>query len=449
MDTMTRLVLFGTMCVYIPRPALAEPPNFVIILADDLGYGDLGCYGSTQNTTPHIDQLARKGLRFTDFHSNGPMCSATRAALLTGCYQHRFGKRFEAALGPHDRGLPNEAVTIAEVLKNVGYRTGMFGKWHLGYSRQTWPHRQGFDAFIGLGSGDGDHLTQVDRYGSRDWWSNDQPLVEVGYTTDLITQHSIDFIEKNKNQPFFLYVAHLAIHFPWQGPQDLPHRKVGHDYSNDKWGILPNPQNVAPHVEAMISALDQSVGKIVTKLADLGLTEKTLVIFASDNGGYLNYADSHFNISSNEPLKGQKMDLEEGGHRVPAIAAWPQRIPAGSTTAATVMSMDFFPTLAGFANAPLPAHQAMDGQDLGRLLINPQLQLSPRLLFWQKGDQWAVRRGVWKLLTGASKPMELYDLSQDIGETTNLAPHHPHLVDELQAAWKAWNDQLSAGFLIP
>ncbi|MEM1295418.1 MAG: sulfatase-like hydrolase/transferase, partial [Verrucomicrobiota bacterium] len=192
----------------------AQPqPNFVIILADDLGYGDLGCYGSKFSRTPNLDRLADEGMRFTDFHSNGPMCTPTRAALLTGLYQNRFGRRFEAALSGknRDKGLPLEAVTIAEVLRDRGYATACFGKWHLGYEAPWFPVNQGFDEFRGLLSGDGDFHTQVDRSGNEDWWHDEQLSAEDGYTTDLITQHGVDFIERHRDQPFLLYLPHLAV----------------------------------------------------------------------------------------------------------------------------------------------------------------------------------------------------------------------------------------------
>ena len=436
----------------------ANQPNIVLILADDLGYGDLACYGSLRQETPHIDRLATGGVRFTDFHSNGPMCSATRAALLTGCYQQRFGPEFDGALGPSprdDNGLPLAAVTIAEVLQQVGYATGMYGKWHLGYRPPLWPTQQGFDEFVGLGSGDGDHHTQIDRSGQQDWWKNDVIRMESAYTTDLITDHSVDFIRRHRKQPFFLYVAHLAIHFPWQGRDDLPHRVQGTNYSNDKWGIIPDRHNVAPHVKAMIEAVDQSVGKIVSALDECGLSENTLVVFASDNGGYLQYADSHFNISSNGPLKGQKGEVHEGGHRVPCIARWPGRIPPGRTSAQTVLTMDFFPTFASLAGAKLPTGQQLDGRDIGPLLLDDQA-LAERMTFWRNDEQRAARLGRWKLNLSpvdrsaadrsAADGPRLYNLNDDLGETTNVAAENPAIVSKLRNAWFAWERDVNGGF---
>ncbi|MCK5278289.1 MAG: sulfatase-like hydrolase/transferase, partial [Cyclobacteriaceae bacterium] len=301
-------------------------PNIVLILIDDLGYGDLGCYGNTTNRTPNIDLLADEGIRFTDFHSNGPMCTPTRAALLTGMYQNRLGEKFDGPLSgktQYDEGMPLEVVTMAEMLKKAGYSTGMFGKWHLGYKQPFLPANQGFDEFVGLAAGDGDHHSHIDRWGREDWWHNSSPTMEKGYSVDLITDHSKSFIENHKGEPFFLYMAHLAIHFPWQGPDDPPHRKKGVSYENDKWGIIPDRENVHPHVKAMVEAVDQSVGEIMNTLRELNLDDNTLVILTSDNGGYIHYNHKFKNISSNGPLRGQKAEVYEGGHRVPFIARWP------------------------------------------------------------------------------------------------------------------------------
>jgi arylsulfatase A-like enzyme len=438
--TLTLLTLFSL-------PTLASPPNFVIILADDLGYGDLPSYGSTINPTPHIDQLAAQGLRLTDFHSNGPMCTPTRAALLTGRYQQRFGPKFDSAISgkrDHDYGLPHAAVTLAEALKPLGYTSAAYGKWHLGYLPPFLPTNQGFDEFRGLGSGDGDYHTHVDRSGRTDWWHNNDKEPTPGYTTDLLTRYAVDFIERNQDQPFFLYVPHLAIHFPWQGPNDPPHRQPGVDYDTDKWGHIPDTSNVAPHVRAMIASLDNSVGAITQTLDRLNLSENTLVIFASDNGGYTHYAKSHQNISSNGPLNGQKGTLLEGGHRVPAIFRWTGRIQPGVSNQ-TAMTFDLFPTLLNFAGAtPTQTNPLnLDGADLSPLLFQNK-PLPPRTLFWRKGDARAVRQGPWKLLfSGANANTQLYNLTDDLGEQTNLADDHPQRAEQLKNAWIAWEKDVN------
>lgn len=414
------------------------PPNIIFIMADDLGYGDLGCYGSTINNTPNIDSMAALGLRFTDFHSSGPMCSPTRAGTLTGLYQQRFGSNFDGAISgvdDYNTGLPLEAVTLAEILKENGYATGCFGKWHLGFQPPFFPTKQGFDEFRGLGSGDGDFFTHVDRSGRPDWWKNDELSPEEGYTTDLITKHSVDFIKRHKDKPFFLYVPHLGIHFPWQGPNDPPHRQEGTPYHQDKWGIIPDRSNVHPHVKAMIESVDQSVGRILATLKEEELLENTLVIFTSDNGGYIRYGVGFENISSNGPLRGQKTQIYEGGHRVPTIAFWPGKIKPGVTDQISI-SMDWFPTFAESAGISLD-DLPTDGVNLSPLLFDG-LPLKERNIYWRIRGNWAVRSGPWKL-TFANGESGLFNLDSDIGETTDLTAKHPQKVKSLQAAYKQWN----------
>ncbi len=420
-----------------------ERPNFVIILADDLGYGDLACYGNAINRTPHLDRMAAEGLRFTDFHSNGPMCSATRAALLTGLYQHRFGRQFEGALSAKaqpDDGLPLSAVTIADALGEAGYATGMYGKWHLGFHPPLMPPQQGFDDFRGLVTGGGDHHSHIDRSGHKDWWHNDEIEMERGYSTDLITQHSQEFIRQHKDEPFFLYVAHLAIHFPWQGPDDAGYRVEGEDYWNNKHG-LPRGSNVEPVTRKMIEALDGSVGEILATLKETGLDDKTLVVFASDNGGYLTYAGGFHDISSNGPYRGQKTELYEGGHRVPAIIRWPGRVNPGVCDA-TAMTFDLFPTLLEVAGrADRLESLDLDGVSLRPLLLDGTesgpCELSARPLFWRKGDTRAVRSGKWKFISHGDKA-ELYDLDEAMDESHDVAAAHPDTVAALRDKLRDW-----------
>jgi arylsulfatase A len=430
------------------KKSLSSKPNIVFIMIDDLGYGDLGCYGSKLNRTPNINRLAKEGMRFTDYHSNGPMCTPTRAALMTGLYQHRFGKKFEGAISGkkhYDEGLPLQALTIAEVLKKAGYATGMYGKWHLGYKPPFLPADQGFDEFIGLGSGDGDHFTHIDRSGRKDWWRNNEPKMEQGYSTDLIIDHSVDFIKAHQKEPFFLYVSHLSIHFPWQGPDDAPHRKEGKDYADDKWGIIPDKNNVSPHVKAMIESIDEGVGKILQTLKNLNFEERTLVIFTSDNGGYTHYADSHFNISSNGPLRGQKTEVYEGGHRVPFIAYWSGKIKPGTQSDEIVMTMDMFPTFTELAEANLPEGNQLDGISIRSHLLKNKA-LPERVVCWKIDDEGAIRKGNWKLCLINDNPPELYDLANDIGERNNLATNNPELVKQLIAEYKEWEKDVTSNY---
>lgn len=418
-------------------------PNVIVILADDLGYGDLGCYGSKINATPNIDALARGGLRFTDFHSAGAMCSPTRASILTGRYPQRFGRMFDGALsGTTQRhlGLPLEATTIAELLRKNGYSTGCFGKWHLGYQTPLLPTRQGFDLFRGLVSGDGDFHSHIDRSGNKDWWRNDRIEMAEGYTTDLLTKYSIDFIESHRAKPFFLYLPHLAIHFPWQGPDDPPHRTAGKSWHKDKWGVIPDHGNVRPHVKAMIESLDASVGAIIATLRKWDLEKDTTVVFTSDNGGYLTYGKKFRNISSNGPWRGQKTELYEGGHRVPMIVSWPGRIQPGITNE-LVHSNDLFPTLLGLS---CTEQSESDGADLAPLWIGREA-LPQRDLFWRTRSHRAVRSGPWKIvmpLRDDGQP-ELYNLNDDPGEQRNMAKENPAIVKRLIASWSRWEAEVS------
>lgn len=416
-------------------------PNFILILADDLGYGDLACYGHPANKTPHIDQLAREGLKFTDFHANGPMCSPTRAALLTGMYQNRFGTAFEAALSaqsPHI-GLPPDATAVPQVLKQAGYAAGMYGKWHLGYQPPSMPTNFGFDDFRGLLTGDGDHIAQISRSGTEDWYHNETIEMEEGHTAELITKHSIDFMRKNRDTPFFLYVSHLLIHFPWQAPDEPPHRVLGKDYwNNEKLG--PHPEGtVGPVVQKMVEEVDNSVGAIMAALRELELDDNTFVLFLSDNGGY-NHYDGRFHgeISSNAPLRGQKTEVWEGGHRVPAIAWWPGRIEPGTISDEIAMTMDLMPTYAALAGVPTP--DDMDGCSLVPHLFERH-NLPDRYLFWRIGQAKAARRGPWKIVVEADNVM-LFNLDNDIGEEHDIADQRPERVKELLSALSAWEQDV-------
>jgi len=412
-----------------------EKPNIILILADDLGYGDVCCYGSEIINTPHIDALAQGGMRFTDFHSNGPMCSPTRAALLTGRYQQRCG--IEGVLSVksnRDTGMAPEEVTFAEVLNAAGYATACLGKWHLGYRVPFIAVNQGFDTFRGFMAGGSDYHSHINRSGQPDWWKDDKLVPEQGYTTDLLTDHAITSIEQNKDKPFCVYIPYQAVHFPFQGPNDKADRVVGGNYwSNAKYGSRKDRK--AAYKE-MIESLDANVGRIVAAVKRLGLERKTLIFFTSDNGAYKW-------VGSNLPCRGQKTDLWEGGHRVPAIAYWPGRIKAGTVTHETTMTMDLFPMMIAMAGAKLPKGLKLDGTSLLPLLLEGK-KLPERTLFWRFRKEHAVRKGPWKLLVRGENQY-LFNLDNDIGEKNSLLEAKPDIVGVLQAEFLSWEKDVTEG----
>ena len=413
------------------RSSAADTPNIILIMADDLGYGDIGCYGSTKIKTPNIDALARGGMKFTDYHSNCPVCSPTRAALLTGRYQQRCGIEGVVTAAKHRHtGMALEEVTFAEVLKRHGYATGIFGKWHVGYSAEFNPARQGFDEFVGYVSGNVDFHSHIDQAGYDDWWKNIEKVPEKGYTTDLITKHGVDFIVRHKDQPFCLYLPHEAPHSPYQGRNDPPVRLPG---GKKRAGL--KGQQISRAYREMVEVMDEGVGRIVDTVKRLGLERKTFIFFCSDNGATRN--------GSNGALSGYKGSLWEGGHRVPAVAYWPGRIRPGTTTDQTVLGMDLFATTASIAGARLPAGLRLDGIDLIGMLAENK-ELPERTLFWRYKKEKAVRKGPWKLLVRDNKTT-LYNLNDDIAEKNELARTEPQMLKRLEDELAVWEQKVSEG----
>ena len=408
----------------------ARQPNVILIMADDLGYGDISCYGGWVNT-PHIDALAQGGMRFTDYHANGPVCSPTRAALLTGRYQQRCGiDEVVFANGPaRETGMPLKETTFAEVLKQHGYVTGIFGKWHLGYNVEFNPSKQGFDEFIGYVSGNVDYHSHIDGAGIDDWWKNAEKVPEEGYVTDLITAHAVDFLKRHKDEAFCLYLPHEAPHSPYQGRNDWPERLPAGETGRKLQG-----DDIRRAYREMVEIMDQSVGHIVETVRQLGLEQNTLIVFCSDNGANRNGA--------NGPLRGFKGSLWEGGHRVPALAYWPSHIKPATTCDQTVLSMDLFPTLVSVAGGVVPTELKLDGANLQALLTKGQT-LPERTLFWAYRKQTATRNGPWKLLV-QDDAVRLFNLDSDLGERTDLAAQHPDLVASLQAELAAWKREVSS-----
>jgi len=410
-------------------------------MADDLGYGDLGCYGNTAFATPNLDALAEAGVRFIDFHANAPVCSPTRAALLTGRYQQRCGiEGVVTAKNHRDTGMALEELTFAEVLRAAGYRTGLFGKWHLGYQVEFNPTQQGFDEFRGYVSGNVDYHSHIDQTGVDDWWQGVEKAPEQGYVTDLITRHAVGFIERHRNEPFCLYLPHEAPHYPYQGRADEAVRKPGAPAV-----VRGRLGDCRATYREMVEVLDQGVGEVVRTVKRLGLERRTFIFFCSDNGATPQ--------GSNAPLNGHKGSLWEGGHRVPAMACWPGRLRPGTVSHDTAMTMDLFPTLAAVAGVPIPGDVHPDGVNLLPALEHGD-RLLERTLFWRFGAQKAVRRGPWKLLVAPreargrgrdSKPQaRLYHLGRDLGEQRDLSRVDPERVRQLRTELDAWETQVSA-----
>ncbi|MBX2876084.1 MAG: sulfatase-like hydrolase/transferase [Saprospiraceae bacterium] len=397
-------------------------------MADDLGYQGITCFGNDSIQTPNLDQLAQGGLKFTDFHSNGSVCTPTRAALLTGKYQQRVGLEGVIYVRGDTRqyGLDTNVVTIAKALQRGGYRTGIMGKWHLGYRPAYNPVHHGFEQFYGYVSGNIDFHSHYDNAGIYDWYHNLDTLYEEGYVTDLITDHAVEFIERHRDEPFFLYVPHEAPHVPFQGRNDPAYR-----FSDNEFTYYGPVEDRSRAYREMVEVMDEGIGRVFETVRDLGLEEETLIVFISDNGA------EHF--GHNGTLNGSKGSLLEGGHRVPAIAYWKNRIQAGST-AETVMSFDWMPTFLSLAKLSTEA-QALDGIDLSNLLLQGQ-PLPSRSLFWRYRKEKAIRKGPWKLWIQEQDTL-LFNLQKDLGESSNQVEENPEMLEELLGEYLEWESEMN------
>lgn len=406
-----------------------QRPNVVLILADDLGYAGIGCQGARDIPTPHIDGLAAAGVRLTSGYVTCPVCAPTRAGLLTGRYQQRFG--FETNPGPQafadpNFGLPQSEKTLAERLKDLGYVTGMFGKWHVGYRTGLRPTERGFDEFYGFLSGAHDYLTGGMGVARQAMLRGTKQVQEHEYLTDAFGREAVSFIERHRDRPFFLYLPFNAVHAPLQA--DSKYLKRFDHIANEKRRI---------HC-AMVSALDDNVGRVLEALRRHGLEERTLVIFLSDNGG-----PTPQTTASNAPLRGFKGQLWEGGIRVPFIMQWKGKLPAGKVYDAPVSALDIVPTVMAATGKPVPASEELDGVDLTPYLMGTRSGEPHEVLYWRFQSQRAIRKGDWKLVrTLQDSRWRLYHLRSDIGESRDLSEREPGRVRELQEAWNAWNAEL-------
>ncbi|TVS17600.1 MAG: arylsulfatase [Planctomycetaceae bacterium] len=430
------LALFACLLPCVATPTFADDapqPNIIFILADDLGWADIG-YHDSEVRTPHLDRLAHDGTRLNQ-HYVYPTCSPTRVALLSGRFPSRFG-----VLGPlgSTTKMLGEDARLTHGLRQLGYRTHISGKWHIGETPEHRPLGYGFDTSYGYLRGQIDPYTHRYKFGDHVTWHRDDQFVEeCGHVTDLITDEAIRVIESAGQEPFFLYVAHHSPHYPLNEPP--------------KW-IAPYEQTIDDvwrrHFAAAITHLDDGVGQIVRALERTGLRDKTLIVFSSDNGGQQNWSApeteyngryaAHTTLGNNQPLRGWKGDLYEGGIRVPAFVNWPGHIPAGHVFETPMHVVDWLPTLIRAAGGDLPPGESVEGVDLWTMLLGQSSTLPDRAMYWKTRAATAVRQGDWKLIQfHRSGRTELFHLKDDPLEETDLADRQPGKVAELSALLKA------------
>lgn len=456
-------VLAGSCAEPSPPP---DPPNIIVMVADDLGYNDLGAYGSSVISTPHLDALAGRGVRLTDGYVSAAVCSPSRAGLYTGTYQNRFGYEFNTSGRDTVVGLPTDRRTLAEMLRGAGYATGLVGKWHLGKSEQHHPLNRGFDEYFGHLSGGSiyidSRLTGVQSWPSRTAptrrpessaiYDGFDPVHVDRYLTDVFAERAVDFIRRHRDRPFFLMLTPNAPHTPLQATEEY-------------WQRYSHVEEAGPRIfAAMVSSVDDYLGDVVAELGALGLERNTLIVFLSDNG-CVKYLSQE--ICSNDPLSGSKRFHLEGGIRVPFVFTWPDGLPAGATFEHPVISLDLFSTLAAAAGLD---ETAPDSVNLLPYLRGEEEGAPHEYLFWRAQPNAAVRWGKWKMwqvnrsdrtyedLTVGGRRLPqvdypgtsplgqvtvLYDLSADVGEHSNLAEQHPDVVERLQEALESWNSELA------
>lgn len=430
-----------------------RPPNIILINIDDMGYADIGPFGSPINKTPHLDKMAEEGLKLTSFYSPDPVCSPSRAGLMTGTYPKRIGmaraSEERIVFFPGDRiGLNPSEITIADLLKEAGYATGIFGKWHLGDQPEFLPNEQGFDEYYGIPySNDMWHQHDYHPYPPLPILHNTQivdtvlTMEDQGELAYQFTSRATEFIRKHKDGPFFVYLPHAFVHSP---------RMARPEFMSNAWTAE----------QAQVEEVDWSVGQILQTIREEGLADNTLVIFTSDNGG----SPSGMNVT---PLRGWKSLVWEGGFRVPTLAWWPGTIPAGSVTEEMASHLDLFPTFANLAGVELPADRIIDGKDISDLLLNPSDAISPHEYFFYYSEDTlrAVRSGPWKYVrsdrtlhrdTNLPGPWrwlqgdrELYNLEDDIGERFDRAPYHPDIVERLKKAMREHEQDILNNSRVP
>ncbi|MCJ1960208.1 sulfatase [Novosphingobium mangrovi (ex Hu et al. 2023)] len=422
----------GALAAPSPPSGSGTRPNILFIMADDMGFADLSCYGRREYKTPVLDQLAAEGMRFTQAYANSAVCTATRVALITGRYQYRLPVGLEEPLGLRDVGLPPEQPTMASLLRGAGYHTSLVGKWHMGSLPKYGPLKSGYDQFWGIRQGGVDYFTHKIG-GFPDLWDGETPVEETGYLTQLLAERTIEALEERAREdtPWLISLHLTAPHWPWEGPED--HAESARLAAKGGFSIAHYDGGSMDTYAAMVTSMDEQIGRVLDRLAQLGLAEDTLVVFTSDNGGE--------RFSDTWPFTGKKTELLEGGLRIPAIVRWPGVTPPASTSAAQIMSMDWMPTfLAAAGAAPDPASPS-DGRDLRGALEGREFP--ERALFWRfrNHDQMAAREGRWKYLSIAGNSF-LFDVEADPLERANLKERHPETFARLRAAWEAWNAKM-------
>jgi arylsulfatase A-like enzyme len=411
----------------VSRPASVERPNVLFILADDLGYGDLSCYGRPDYRTPVLDSLAQQGLKFTSAYAAAPVCTPTRCAFVTGRYPQRLVVGLQEPLTDRvrqvDIGLPPDHPTVASLLKGNGYHTALIGKWHLGWKPEFGPNRHGFDEFFGILSGAADYFTH--RSQGPDLWEDLTPVERVGYLTDLLSDRAVQFATRPHTKPFYLSLHYTAPHSPWEGPEDAA---IGHEHG-------PGPMADGGSLKifaSMMKSMDAGIGRVLKALSRAKLDRHTLVIFTSDNGGE--------RYSFNWPFSFQKLHLWEGGIRVPAIVRWPGVVPAGRTTEQAAITMDWTATLLAVTGTSADPSYPLDGEDLMPVCTGARTPYS-RTLFWRTRLRDAARVGNWKYLKESDNE-HLFDLTIDPGEKTDLRTGHADVFETIRSQYLAWNARM-------
>jgi arylsulfatase A-like enzyme len=420
--------------------AAAQPPrpNVLFILADDLGYGDLSCYGRPDYRTPVLDAFAKQGIKFMSAYAAAPVCTPTRCAYITGRYPQRLPVGLEEPLrasSPTDVGLPPNHPTIASLLKANGYETSLVGKWHLGWKPEFGPNRHGFDEFFGILSGAADYFTHkaadapggdARAGGGPDLWENLTPVERIGYLTDLLSDKAVQIIEQPHTKPFFISLQYNAPHSPWEGPEDAA---IGH--TTHGAGPMADGGSLSIY-GSMMKSMDAGIGRVLKALERAKRDRDTLVIFTSDNGGE--------RYSFNWPFSFAKGYLWEGGTRVPAMVRWPGVIPAGRVTEQAAITMDWTATILGVTGARPDRSYPLDGENLMPVCTG-QRATSDRTLFWRVAAYDAARVGRWKYLKESGRE-HLFDLTTDPGEKADLRATHADTFEQIRSQYLAWNAQM-------